>query len=205
MTQRDTPDPDQLIGLARAGDTTALGRLMESYRDYLLLLARLQIDQRLQSKVDAADVVQETFLEAHRDFGQFQGTTEGQFLAWLRQVLATNLANLLRRYLGTQGRDVRLERQLALDLDQSSSNLNLVLACPQSTPSQQAARREQAVLLANALGCLPPDYREVIVLRNLQGLSFPEVAGRMGRTIDSVEKLWARGLAQLRRALGGAA
>jgi RNA polymerase sigma-70 factor (ECF subfamily) len=205
MTQRDAPDPDQLIGLARTGDTTALGRLMESYRDYLLLLARLQIDQRLQSKVDAADVVQETFLEAHRDFGQFQGTTEGQFLAWLRQVLATNLANLLRRYLGTQGRDVRLERQLALDLDQSSSNLNLVLAAPQSTPSQQAARREQAVLLANALGRLPPDYREVIVLRNLQGLSFPEVAGRMGRTIDSVEKLWARGLAQLRRALGGAA
>jgi RNA polymerase sigma-70 factor (ECF subfamily) len=205
MTQCDTPDPDQLLGLARGGDTAALGRLLESYRNYLLLLARLQIDQRLQSKVDAADVVQETFLEAYRDFGQFQGTTEGQFLGWLRQVLASNLANLLRRYLGTQGRDVRLERQLAVDLDQSSSNLNLVLAAPQSTPSQQAARREQAVLLANALGLLPPDYREVIVLRNLQGLSFPEVAGRMGRTIDSVEKLWARGLAQLRRALGGAA
>src|SRR5262249_33773332 len=175
------------------------------YRECVLLPARPPIDQRLQSKVAAAEVVQETFLEAHRDFGQFQGTTEGQFLAWLRQVVATNLANLLRRYLGTQGRDVRLERQLALDLDQSSSNLNLVPAAPQNTPSQQAARREQAVLLANALGRLPPDYREVMVLRNLQGLSFPEVAGRMGRTVDSVEKLWARGLAQLRRALGGAA
>ena len=115
------------------------------------------------------------------------------------------MANLVRHYFGTQRRDLRLERELVTDLDQSSRALDQAVPAAGSTPSQQAARREQAVLLANALGRLPPDYREVIVLRNLQGLSFPEVAGRMGRTVDSVEKLWARGLAQLRRALGGAA
>jgi RNA polymerase sigma factor (sigma-70 family) len=69
--------------------------------------------------------------------------------------------------------------------------------------TQGAVRREQSVLLAEALDNLPPDYREVIILRNLQGLSFPEVAQRMSRSVDSVTKLWARALVQLRRHLGG--
>jgi RNA polymerase sigma-70 factor (ECF subfamily) len=93
---------------------------------------------------------------------------------------------------------------LAVDLDQSSRVLDRGLVAAQSTPSQQASRREQAVLLADALGRLPQDYREVIILRHLEGLTFPEVARRLGRTVDSVEKLWARGLARLRRSLGGA-
>jgi RNA polymerase sigma-70 factor (ECF subfamily) len=77
------------------------------------------------------------------------------------------------------------------------------LVASYSTPSQHAARREQAVLLADALGKLPDDYREVIILRHLEGLPFAEVAGRMGRSEDSVQKLWVRALANLRRTLGG--
>jgi RNA polymerase sigma-70 factor (ECF subfamily) len=191
------------LTLAQGGDGDALGRLLELYRGYLTLLSRLEIGRRLQSKADPADVVQDTFLEAFRDFGQFRGGGEGHLLAWLRRILATNLANFLRHYLGTQGRDVRLEQQLADDLDQSSGRLGHVLADPQSSPSQQAARREQAVLLADALERLPEDYRDVIVLRSLQGLPFPEVARRLGRSVDSVEKLWVRALPRLRRALGG--
>jgi RNA polymerase sigma-70 factor (ECF subfamily) len=193
----------QLLTLARAGNRPALGQLLDRYRPYLMLLARLQIDRRLQGKVEAADLVQDSFLEAHRDFAQFRGTTEKELAAWLRQILVSNLANLVRRYRRTQRRDVRLERQLAVELDQSSRMLDVGLVARQSSPSQQASRREQAVLLAEALGQLPDDYREAIILRNLEGLSFPEVAGRMGRSLDSVKKLWARALTQLRSLLGG--
>ncbi len=116
--------------------------------------------------------------------------------------MAASLANLLRRYLGTQGRDVRLERELAVHLDQSSRLLDRGLVAPISSPSQQASRREQVVLLADALERLPEDYREVIVLRHLEGLPFAEVSRRMGRSLDSVEKLWVRGLARLRQVMG---
>ncbi len=197
-----TTDPELLLQEAR-DDAATLGRLLEQYRRYLALLARVQIGQRLQGKVDAEDLVQETFLEAHRHFPRFQGTSEGQFVRWLRQILAAKLADLLRRYLGTRGRDVRLEREIEDAFDRSSVLLQGGLAAPQSSPSQQAARREQAVLLADALGELPDDYREVLVLRHLEELTFPEVARRMGRSLDSVEKLWMRALARLRQQLGG--
>jgi RNA polymerase sigma-70 factor (ECF subfamily) len=197
------PCPEELLQAARAGDADALGALLQRYRNYLLLLARLQLDQRLASKVDPTDVVQETFLEAYRDFGQFQGGTEGELTAWLRQILVGNLANLLRRYLGTQRRDVRLERELRAGLDQSAAGLGGALPAPHSSPSQRAARREEAVLLADALQRLPEHYREAVILRSLQGLPFAEVARRMGRSEDSTEKLWARGLVRLRRLMEG--
>jgi RNA polymerase sigma-70 factor (ECF subfamily) len=203
MSSEDTPGPEELLRQARAGDGQALGRLLERYRDYLALLVRLQIGRRLQGKADAADVVQETFLEAHRDCAQFRGSTEGELAAWLRQVLARNLANLVRRYYATQRRNVRLERDLNAELDQSSRAIDAGLLARHESPSQGAARREQALLLADALGRLPEDYREVLILRHLEGLTFPDVAHRMGRTLDSVEKLWARALARLRLTLGG--
>jgi RNA polymerase sigma-70 factor (ECF subfamily) len=203
MIRAADPDPEQLLALARGGSAPALGQLLELYRDYLLLLARLQIRRRLQSKVDAADLVQETFLQAHEHFARFRGSTEGELASWLRHILATTLANLVRHYCGTQRRDVRLERDLAAELDESSQALDQALVARHSSPSQRAARREQAVLLANALARLPAAYREVIILRHLEGLKFAEVAHRMGRTVDSVKKLWTPALAELRAALGG--
>jgi RNA polymerase sigma-70 factor (ECF subfamily) len=199
------PNPEQLIHLARAGDRAALGQLLELYRNYLALSARLQISRRLQSKADAADLVQETFLKAHHRFTQFRGNTEEELVAWLRQILAFNVANLVRHYCGTKGRDVRLERELADELERSSQAWTLGLLAQQSSPSQRAARREEAVLLADALGQLPADYAEVIVLRHLEALPFADVAQRMGRSVDSVEKIWIRALTQLRRLLGGPA
>lgn len=201
MTSPSAPDPARLIGQARAGDVVALGQLLELYRNYLTLLARLQVGRRLQGKADPADLVQETFLEAHRDFGQFRGQDEEELAAWLRRILAYNLANLVRRYYGTKARDPYLERELVDAIDESSRAMDGGLVAAQSSPSQQADRREQAILLADALQRLNQDYREVIVLRHLEGLSFPEVARRMDRTEDSVKKLWARGLTRLRRAL----
>jgi RNA polymerase sigma-70 factor (ECF subfamily) len=195
-------DPEALLASARAGDKQALGELLGQYTHYLTLLARVQIGRRLRGKVEDVDLVQETFLEAHRHFEGFRGTTEGELVSWLRTILAARLSNLLRRYYGTQRRDVRLERELADELDQSSLTLDRCLAAVQSTPSQQAARREQAVLLANALERLPAAYREVIILSHLEGLPFSEVARRMGRTVYSVKNLWARALGRLRRSLG---
>jgi RNA polymerase sigma-70 factor (ECF subfamily) len=198
-----SPDPESMLTQARAGSGQVLGELLELYRNYLKLLARLQIDRRLQGKFDASDLVQETFMEAHRDFGQFRGTTEPELVVWLRRILAGNLANLVRHYRGTQRRDVRLECELVAEMDQSFMAFDSGLLAGHSSPSHAASRREQAVLLADALGRLPREYREAIILRHLEGLSFPEVACRMGRSQDSVKKLWARGLAQLRGVLGG--
>jgi RNA polymerase sigma-70 factor (ECF subfamily) len=192
----------ELLQKARGGEGPPLGRLLEHYRAYLSLLARVQIGKRLQGKVDASDVVQEAFLGAHRDVPQFRGTTEEEFRSWLRQILASLLANLVRHYQGTKRRDVRLERQLSLELEQSSQALDRGLIAQQSSPSQQAIRREQAVVLAEALARLPEDWRELLILRHLEGLTFPEVARRMERTVDSVKKLWPRALASLRKALG---
>jgi RNA polymerase sigma-70 factor (ECF subfamily) len=199
-----TEDIERLLQDAKAGDAATIGRLLELYRRYLSLLARVQIGRRLQGKVDASDLVQETFLDAHRNFAGFRGGTEAEFVQWLRQILAGNLADLLRRYLGAKGRDVRLEREIQDALDQSSILLDRALMSPQSSPSQQAERREQGVVLADALEQLSGDYREVLVLRHLEGLGFPEVARRMGRSVDSVEKLWMRGLVRLRQIMGGA-
>ena len=196
------PDPEQMIQEARTHADAVLGPLLDLYRNYLRLLARVEIGRRLQGKVDASDLVQDTFLEAHRHFANFQGTSEPQLVAWLRQILAGKVAHLLRHYLGTQARDVRLEPELAAGLDTSSRMLGADLMAAMSTPSQQAARREQAVLLADALAQLPDDYREVVVLRHLEGLRFPEIAQRMGRSLDSVQKLWLRGLARLRQVFG---
>jgi RNA polymerase sigma-70 factor (ECF subfamily) len=109
----------------------------------------------------------------------------------------------VRHYLGTQRRDARLERELEAEVDQSSRLLGQALAAPGSTPSQRAARREQAVLLADALDRLPEQYREVLILHHLEGLSLVEAAGRLGRSVDSVKHLWTRALARLRRTLGG--
>jgi RNA polymerase sigma-70 factor (ECF subfamily) len=175
--------------------------LLEAYRSYLVLLARVQLGRDLQGKVDPSDLVQEAFLEAHRDFQQFQGQTEAELLAWLRRVLATSLADQVRRYRGTGRRDLRLERQLAAALDQSSQVLERGLLARDSSPSTRAERHEESLRLAEALEQLPADYRQVLVLRHFEGLAFPEIARRLHKSLDSVKNTWLRGLARLRRTL----
>jgi RNA polymerase sigma-70 factor (ECF subfamily) len=201
MNGAGRPDADQLILRAQAGDRDALGQLLERYRNYLLLLARVQIGRRLQGKFDAADVVQETFLRAYGKLGQFQGASEAEFVGWLREVLASRLAGLVRHYCGTRARNISLERELTRELDQSSRVLDQGLVASGSSPSHQAARHEQAVALADALEQLPAHYREVILLHQVEDLSFPEVAQRMERSLDSVKNLWIRALTRLRTLL----
>lgn len=191
----------RLLDALRRGDAAAQGQVLQHYRPWLHLLARLEIDRRFQGKFDASDVVQQTLLEACRDLPRFRGGTEPELLAWLRQVLAHVMAHEIRRYAGTQQRDVGREVSLEQSLAQSSQRLGDLLAAAGSSPSQQAVRHEQEVLLADLLARLPDDHREVILLRNLEGLSHDEVAERMGRSPGAVRMLWVRALAGLREEL----
>jgi RNA polymerase sigma-70 factor (ECF subfamily) len=188
-----------LLERAQQGEEGVRGALLETYRNYLELLARIEIGRRLQTKVDAADLVQETFLEAHRNFHLFRGKSEGEFINWLRGIMAARIATMVRHFVGTQGRDVHRERALEIDLDQSSRAFDRGLVAIQSSPSQKLERNEMQVMFADTLAKLPADYRDVIVLRHFEELPVGEVAVRMNRSVDSVQKLWVRGLAKLRQ------
>jgi RNA polymerase sigma-70 factor, ECF subfamily len=170
------------------------------YRDYLRLLARLHLDPRLQGKVDPSDVVQETLLKAHRCLNQFRGTTEAERAAWLRAILATTLAELLRRFTRQQ-RDVVLERSLGASLDASSGRLEAWLADPHSSPSNEVARQELLLRLATALEALPADQRAVVELRYLHGQPIAAIEQATGRSNASVAGLLRRGLDRLRELL----
>lgn len=187
----------QLLDRARSGDAEALGVLLESYRNYVRLLASQQVYRRMQSKLAASDLVQETFLHAKQGFDGFRGETEAELLAWLRRILANRLSSWMRR-LVTHRRNVNLEQHLQAELDQSSEALGQQLVADDASPSEHFQRREQAVLLAEALERLKPEYRDVISLRHLHGEPFSEVANKMGRSVHSVKNLWARAVSQLR-------
>jgi RNA polymerase sigma-70 factor (ECF subfamily) len=145
-----------------------------------------------------SDLVQDTCLSAHRDFDAFRGTTEPEFTAWLREIMAHVCANHTRDH-RRQRRDVRLERQFYALFNQSSAVLERALANSGTDPGQNLIQRERAVILANALDQLPKDYREVLVGRELEGRSLSEIAAQVGKTPNAVQKIWARALVELRR------
>ena len=173
---------------------------LERFRSYLHLLARLQLQGRPPARLDPSDVVQQTLLEAHRQRGQFRGQTDVERAAWLRQILAHNLADAARR-LHRDKRDVRRERSLEKELEQSSAQLGLWLAAEQSSPSGQAACHEEAVRLAGALAELPEEQREALVLQHWHGRSLDEIGRHLGRSPAAVAGLIKRGLRQLRTLL----
>lgn len=188
-----------LLLVAKKGEQQAVGQLLEHFRSYLKLIASHEIGSKLGAKLDASDIVQDTFLDAHRYFENFQGESVTQFTAWLRTVMAGVMANNMRRYLGTKARDIRLERQLAADLDNSAAMLSELLVASVSSPSQNIMRDEQTIQLAKAMANLSLDYQSVLTLRHIEGLTFPQIASRLNKTVDSVEKLWLRAIVQLRK------
>lgn len=175
-------------------------RPLQAYRDYLHLLARLQLGSRLQAKFDASDVVQQALLHAHEGRTQFRGSSEAEWLAWLRVILANAIAATARRF-ETQARDLGRERSLEVDLELSSSRMERLIAADQTSPSEQAVRAEEVLLLAGALAQLPEDQRRVVELHHLKGLPVAVVAEQMGRTGPAVIGLLFRGLKQLRELL----
>jgi RNA polymerase sigma-70 factor (ECF subfamily) len=180
--------------VATAGEQ---GWELERFRDYLRLLARLQVDARLQAKLDASDIVQQTLLQAHEHRDQFQGQSEAELAGWLRTILANVLGGAIRRF-GAEARDLGRERALQDSLAQSSARIECWLAADQSSPSERVMRVEELVRLAGALAQLPADQREVIELHHLKGWPIAEVAESMSRTKPAVMGLLFRGQKKLR-------
>jgi RNA polymerase sigma-70 factor, ECF subfamily len=170
-------------------------RPLEQYREYLRLLARLQLDPRLRVQLDPSDIVQQTLLRAHERFDQFRGHSDEEMRAWLRAILARTLVDAVRKF-GRQMGD--RTRSLEAALEQSSAKLEALLASEESHPSHDALRAERLIELAGALARLPEDQRTAVELRYLHGLAVPDVAERMGRTTVSVTGLLYRGMKALR-------
>jgi RNA polymerase sigma-70 factor (ECF subfamily) len=197
----ETPSLDiaRWLPEARAGSRQALGDMLEAYRAYLLLIANRQLDPDLRVKGGASDLVQETFLEAQRDFAQFQGDNGDELQAWLRQLLLHNLANFARRYRDAGKRAIG--REVALDTPSGAQERGLPADTP--SPSGQAMAREQAETVLQALNRLPDDYRQVIVWRYQEGRSFEEIADKLGRSENAARKLWFRAVERLEEEMKG--
>ncbi len=173
---------------------------LEGFRDYLRLLARLQLDPRLQAKLDASDIVQQTLLQAHEHRDQFRGQTEAELAGWLRSILANTLAAAARRF-AADARNLGRERSLQDSLAESAARIESWLAAEQSSPSERVLRVEELVRLASALAQLPADQREVIEFHHLKGWPVAEVAEVMQRTKPAVMGLLFRGQKKLRELL----
>ncbi len=173
---------------------------LERFREYLRLMARLQFNPRLQAKLDASDVVQQTLLQAHTYREQFNGASEAELAGWLRSILANTMAAAGRRF-AADARDLRRERSLHQSLAESSARIESWLAAEQSSPSESVSRGEELVRLASALAKLPADQRQVIELHHLKGWSVAEVAESLQRTKPAIMGLLFRGQQRLREIL----
>jgi RNA polymerase sigma-70 factor (ECF subfamily) len=169
---------------------------LESFRDYLRLLARLQIDGRLRARIDPSDLVQQTLLEAHQALVRPEAVVPADLPAYLRRILSRNLVDAIRQHQAGR-RDVNLEHSL----EQSSQRLEAWLADDQSGPEQKLARQEELQQMASAMAELPEDQRTALELKYLQGASVADIAVEMQRSEEAVGGLLRRGLARLRERL----
>jgi len=189
-----------LLNDAKSGSVKAQGELFDRYRKLLKTLVRLQLKSPLSLRIDAADLVQETFLRAFENFGQFRGKSEGELVCWIQAILASRLAVAMRHHFADK-RDVGLEARVRHDLEGSSLALASAFRDSSPDPGEAAWRHERALRLASAIEDLPEDYRTVILLHHIRGLPYLEVGQVMGRSAEAVRKLWIRGLAELKRAM----
>jgi RNA polymerase sigma-70 factor, ECF subfamily len=190
-----------LLQEARAGDPEGVGRVLESARDYLLLIAARGLDADLVAKGGASDLVQDTLLGAYRDFAAFHGSSRDELIAWLRKILQNNLAVHRRRYRGTRKRRISLEVPLG---GSSSGRAWQALRHDSVTPGGAAVRGEQGAALLAALARIRDDYRQVVVWHQYDQLTFEQIGQRLGRSAEAIRKLWKRALIRLTEELGPA-
>jgi RNA polymerase sigma-70 factor, ECF subfamily len=187
----------QLLHEAQAGSPEALGQVLDPWRRYLLVIAARELDPEVHAKAGPSDVVQQTFLEAQRDFAQFRGADASALRVWLHRLLRNNVANVNRFYRAAK-RGVGREQPLEAGNSSAASGP----AADTPSPSGQAVAHEQAQALQQALERLPEDYRRVITLRHLQGLSFEEIAAQMNRSANAAQLLWMRAIERLQQEMG---
>jgi RNA polymerase sigma-70 factor (ECF subfamily) len=189
-----------LLEQARQGDREALGHLLEAQRADLHRLAKRQLDRRIAVRTDASDIIQQTFLEAHRSFYQFAGQDARQLAAWLEGILDHKVAGAIRDHALLQKRNVRRDRSMD-DSHGGMAPLKQELDGGLSTPSQKAIRGEQEHQLMQALSILPDDQREAVRLRHLEGWALADIARHLGRSPTATAGLIKRGMQALRRQL----
>lgn len=200
MADADSDSPIlELIRDAKAGDIDARNQLLKGCRNYIRLIARTNVETWMNAKVDASDIVQQTLLEAYQGFENFEGVTEAEWYGWIKQILTHNTQDFIRK-LRAGKRDAKLEVPLAPQGNRTSAPV-IDLSAHLSSPSQLMIKSEREFELANAIAELPDDYQEVIQLRNLQRLSFDDIAERMQRSRGAVQMLWARALKRLQEIL----
>jgi RNA polymerase sigma-70 factor (ECF subfamily) len=171
--------------------------LQERYRRYLVFLAGLQVAPRVRAKIDVEGVVQQTLVDAWR---AGPALAEAGRAAWLRRVLARNLADEFRR-ITAEKRDAGREQSLDAALAVSSAQLAGVLAADQTSPSARVDRDEQALRVVEALEQLPDAQREALVLQHWHGWSLADIGTHLDRTPAAVAGLIKRGLKRLRQLL----
>jgi RNA polymerase sigma-70 factor (ECF subfamily) len=184
--------------MASAGGDLPAGSELERYQPYVELLARLQIDSRLRGLLDPSDLVQQTLLKAHQKWNQVRGTTDDQRAAWIRAILANEIADAVRKCLR---RNEDRRRSFEQSLNEMSGRLDAWLSSDMTTPSGKVMRQEQFIAVAEALARLPEDQRLVIELHHLQDRTLPEISREMNRTTAAVAGLLRRGLKTLRERL----
>jgi RNA polymerase sigma-70 factor (ECF subfamily) len=182
---------------AHEGDREALGRLLDICRRYLLFLTNQELDPALGAKIAPSDIVQQTLLEAGCDFPHFQGTSEAELLGWLRGILRNNVANV-RRHFQTEKRQVAREISLA---ESSRTELRHCILDPGESPSGQVLLRERDEQMEQAMHQLPEHYRQVLLWHTIDGLTFLQIAEKLGSTADAVRKLWGRAIEKLAQRL----
>lgn len=178
------------------------GLPLERFRQYLMLMARMQLGGEARHKLEASDIVQQALLDAHRKRDQFRGHTEAELAAWLRQILSFGLVDAFR----AQNRANRnVERERPIDLNASSARLEALLVADHSSPSQRADRFEQVLRMAECLARLPEGQREVLVLRHCHGWTFLQISEHLGCTVSTAAGLLKRGSEKLKSLLEGPA
>lgn len=194
----------RLLDQAREGDTESLGLLLGKYFRYLNSLSVNHIDDRIRVRVTPSDVVQETLLEAHRDFHNFVGLSLPEFTGWLRKILFNNLAKAIESHLLAAKRDVRKQRSLdeiTNDASHSTARLGDPMQSCYPTASAAMSQGEQLERMRNAINNLSADYRQVLHLRHFEGLSFSEIADQLGRNVGATRMLWVRAVEKLKNGM----
>lgn len=191
-------DVHELLKRATEGDEEALRRLFEPHRPRLVRLIRLRMDQRLRGRVDASDVIQDTFLDVWKGLRAYADRPELPFYVWLRWIACRQLVHQQRRHLGAQARNVDRERVQDPMLEASSEILAEHLLGHVTSPSHGAMRAELRARMQELLESLPPLDREILALRHFEQLGNAETAAVLGIQESAASTRYVRALRRLR-------
>jgi RNA polymerase sigma-70 factor (ECF subfamily) len=189
---------ETLLSAARAGDTEALGQLLDAFRRYLTGLGFVYIRPDLRPKGSASDLVQETYVAATRAFPQFRGNSSEEMWAWLRMILFRHLSSFRRRYVG---RTRQYSLEVSLDDERCGDLVRQNLAARNPGPSAEAIHSEQNNRLAAAIQSLPSAYRRIVVMHMREGRSFVNIGLELGFSAEAIRKTWTRAIRTLTKAL----